>query len=169
MCEPTTMLMIASTVAGGVGSIQQGQAANESAKYSAQVSQMNADMADRAARDALERGKLTEQKQRRENAQLQGAQVAAMAANGVDLSFGSPLDLIVDTAKMGEIDALTIRSNTAREERDIRQQALNYRGQAGADLAAGRSARTAGYLGAAGTVLGGGAKAYGQGKTAGIW
>ena len=162
MCELMTMLTIGSTLMGGLGAIQQGQAASASAKYNARVADMNARMADRAAKDALERGKLEEQKQRQKTAQLMGQQTAAMAANGVDIGFGSPLDLLVDTATLGELDALTIRSNAYREERDIRQQGANYRGQAGMYRAQASSASTGGFLGAMGTFLGGGSRAYGQ-------
>ena len=93
----------------------------------------------------------------------------AMAANGLDLTFGSPLDTLVDTATLGELDALTIRSNAYREERDIRQQGANYRGQAGVDRAAASSALTGGYLNAAGTLLGGGSRAYETGKKSGAF
>lgn len=162
MCELMTMLTIGSTLMGGLGAIQQGQASAASARYNARVADMNARMADRAAKDALERGKLEEQKQRQKTAQLMGQQTAAMAANGVDIGFGSPLDLLVDTATLGELDALTIRSNAYREERDIRQQGANYRGQAGMYRAQASSASTGGFLGAMGTFLGGGSRAYGQ-------
>ena len=165
MCEIMTMLTIGSTIMGGVGAIQQGKAQAASARYSANVAEMNAKLSDRAAKDALERGKLEEQKQRQKTAGLMGQQQAAMAANGVDVTFGSPLDLLVDTATMGELDALTIRSNSYREERDIRQQGANYRGQAAMNRAQASSANTGGYLNAAGTLLGGGAKAYSTYKT----
>lgn len=163
MCvDPLTMMMVGSTIMGGMGQIQQGRANAAAANYNAQVSDMNAKLADRAAKDALERGKVEEQKQRAKTAQIIGQQTAGMAANGLDLSFGSPLDLLVDTATLGEIDALTIRSNTYREERDIRQQGANYRGQAGMYRSQAASASTGGFLGAVGTVLGGGAQAYGN-------
>lgn len=169
MCDLVTALMIGSTVMGGAGAIQQGQATAASAKYNAQVADMNAKLSDRAAKDALERGKLEEQKQRQKTQQVLGAQQAGMAANGVDLTFGSPLDLLVDTAVMGEMDALTIRTNSAREERDIRQQGANYRGQAGMYRAQASSASSGGFLSAMGTVLGGGAQAGTYAKKAGIW
>lgn len=169
MCDLVTALMVGSTLMGGAGAIQQGQATAASAKYNAQVSDMNAKLADRSAKDALERGKLEEQKQRQKTSQVLGAQQAGMAANGVDLTFGSPLDLLVDTAVMGEMDALTIRTNSAREERDIRQQGANYRGQAGMYRAQASSASSGGFLNAMGTVLGGGAQAGAYAKKAGVW
>ena len=169
MCDITTALMIGSTVMGGVGQIQAAKADSAAASYNSKVATMNATLADRAAKDALERGQLEEQKKRAETSQLMGQQRANMAANGVDLSFGSPLDLMVDTAKMGELDALTIRTNTNREERDIRQNANNYRAEAAMNSSTSKSALSGGYLAAAGTVLGGGAKSYAQGTKAGIW
>lgn len=153
------MLMIGSTVMGAAGAIQQGRAANASAKYNAQVADMNAKISERQARDAVERGAMEEQQQRMKTSQIIGKQKAAMAANGVDLKFGSPLDTLVDTATMGELDALTIRANTYREERDIRQQGLNSQSQAGLLRAEGRSAQSGGFMNAFGTVLGGGADA----------
>ncbi|MDK2769919.1 MAG: hypothetical protein KYX69_19650 [Sphingomonas sp.] len=157
-----TILTIGATALGAVGQVQQAQATSAAAKYNAQIGEMNATLADRRAKDAVERGKVEEQRKRQEVAKIKGAQVAAMAANGVDTSFGSPLDTIVDTAVLGELDALTIRTNSYRESYEHSVDAVNKR--AGAQLARSqaKSALTGGYLAAAGTVLTGAGKAYGQ-------
>lgn len=160
MCELTTALTIGSTLIGGAAQIQAGNAQAAASRYNAQVSEMNATLADRAAKDALERGKVEEQKQRMEVAALQGRQRAAIGANGVDMSFGSPLDTLVDTAVMGELDALTIRRNAAREARDYEVQGVNYRADATLSRMNAKASQTGGFLAAAGTVLGGGADAY---------
>ncbi|MGJ5032265.1 virion core protein, T7 gp14 family [Bradyrhizobium sp. HKCCYLS2038] len=166
MCDITMALTIGSTLLGAAGAVQQGQAAAASSRYTAQVSEMNATLADRRARDALERGAVAEQRKRQEAASIVGKQTAAMAANGVDITFGSPLDTLVDTAVAGELDALTIRTNSAREAYDYRVQASNQRANAGLQRSQADSAETGGYLKAAGTILGGAGKAYGQGVTA---
>lgn len=160
MCELTTALIIGSTLVGGYAQIQAGNAQAAAATYNAQVAEMNATLADRAAKDALERGAAEEQRKRMEIAAIQGRQQAAMAANGVDLTFGSPLDTLVDTATLGELDALTIRRNAAREAYDYETQGVTYRADATLSRMNASAARTGGYLNAAGTVLGGGAKAY---------
>lgn len=160
MCDLVTALTIGSTVVGAAGQIQAGNAQAAASRYNAQVAEMNAKMADRAARDAIERGQIEEQNKRREIAAIQGRQQAAMAANGVDLTFGSPLDTLVDTAVLGEIDALTIRRNAAREAYDYEVQGVNYRADATLARMNASSATSGGYMGALGTVLGGGAKAY---------
>lgn len=168
MCDVTMALMIGSTIVGAVGQVQQSQATAAANRYTAQVQNMNARMADRRAQDAIERGQAEEQRKRQEVARLKGAQTAAMAANGVDVTFGSPLDTIVDTAVLGELDALTIRTNSYREAYDQKVDAASKRAGAQLSRMSADSASTGGYLAAAGTVLGGGAKAYGQYKQSSI-
>lgn len=149
--------MIASTLLSGVGQIQQGNAQAAASRYQANVAEMNATLEDRKARDALERGKIAEQEKRRDTARLLGQQQAAYAANGVDLTMGSPLDTIAGSASLGEVDALTIRSNAAREAYDYDMQGANKRAEANLARAQASSAKTGSLLGAGSTLLGGAA------------
>lgn len=164
MCELMTALTIGSTILGAAGAVQSGQAAASSGRYNAAVLEMNATLADRRAKDALERGAIAEQRKRQEVAAIVGKQTAGMAANGVDLSFGSPLDTLIDTATMGEIDALTIRTNSNREAYDYRVQAASGRASATAQRSAADSAEMGGYLKAGATILGGGGQSYARYK-----
>lgn len=165
MCDITTILTIGSTIIGAAGQLQQADASAKSSEYSAKVANMNAELSDRRAKDALARGEAEEQQKRQQVQQVMGQQRAALAANGVDLTFGSPLDTIVDTATLGELDALTIRQNTARESYDYRVQAVNQRAGSTMSTMEAANQRTAGYMGAAGTILGGAGKAYKDYKT----
>jgi len=106
---------------------------------------------------------------RLQTAQLEGRQKAAIAANGIDLSFGSPLDTIVDTAKMGEIDALNVRSNAYREAYGYKVQGTNQLASAKLDRMRADAAVKGGYLDAVGTILGGTGKVYTQGKSLGYF
>jgi hypothetical protein len=174
MCSLTMALTIGSTLLGAVGQVvaaegqaRQMEAQAKAADYNAQVVEMNATLSDRRAKDALERGAKEEQRKRLEVQRILGSQQAAMAANGVDITFGSPLDTLTDTAMLGEIDALTIRTNANRESYDRRVDAVNQRAGATLDRMEAQSARegagytrTAGYLGAFGTVLTGAGKAF---------
>src|SRR5690606_151891 len=93
-------------------------------------------------------GAVEEQAQRRKTAALMGRQRAVQAASGLDITSGSPLSILADTAQLGELDAQTVRANANRE-------AQQYNAQAGLfDMQAG-SQRSAGVLGAMGTALGG--------------
>lgn len=165
MCSLTLGLAIASTAIGAVGTIAQGQAAMNAAKYNAQVAEMNAKISDKKAADALERGRLEEQKKRMEVAGIKGRQLAAMGANNVDVSFGSPLEMINDTAYMGEMDALIVRTNANRESYDYRVQAVNQRAQGQLSLMEGKSKLTGSFLSAFGSAIGGFGDAWGKYQT----
>ncbi len=162
MCDFGLILGAASTVIGAAGAKQEAEASAAASEYNAKVTDMNVRLSERRARDALDRGKLEEQKKRQETAQITGQQRAAMAANGVDLTFGSPLDLLVDTATLGEIDALTIRRNAANEAYDFDVAAANGRAEASLARANAKNTRKGGNLKAFGTLLNGASKTFGD-------
>ncbi len=170
MCGLGMILTLGSTLLSAAGQMQQANATAAAANYNAQIGDMNAKISERRADDAIERGKTAEQQKRQQVALFKGKQHAAMAANGVDLSFGSPLDTLVDTAVMGELDALTIRSNTYREAYDYRVDAANKTAGANLKRMEASNARSGGFIGAMGTVLTGAGKAYQQysGSSSGI-
>lgn len=144
---------VVSGVVGAGGAIMQGQAQAKQAKYQSAVERNNAKIAGWQADDATKRGQIEEQRQRLATARLRGAQRAGMAANGVEIDSGSPLDILMDTQQLGELDALTIRSNAEREAYGFRSQQGNLMAQAGLTQMAGRNAQTAGYISAGSTLL----------------
>ena len=101
------------------------------ARASRNTANANADYADVQARDAIRRGRREESDRRRATRQLVGRQRASLAARGVDITEGSPLEILVSTELMGELDAATIRENAAREAEGHRTVARNYRTEAG--------------------------------------
>lgn len=143
------------TVAGG-GMQALGQ--YESGKANERLMNQNARIADMQADDALDRGRKAEGRHRVDVRRTIGAQRARLAASGVDISAdGSAIDLVADTARMGELDALTIRNNAAREAWGYKTQAVDLR-------ARGKIARMEGKYAAVGTLLSTGGKAYGMGS-----
>lgn len=151
-----------SAVVGAMGSIAQGVAQSKAAKFNAEVADMNARISERRAKDALERGRAEEQKKRFEVAAIKGRQQAAMAANGVDLTFGSPLETMIDTAILGEMDALTIRTNAYRESYEHQVAAANKTAEGDLSRMNAKSALVGGYLGAASSILTGVTDSYGR-------
>lgn len=151
MCDPITMGVIA--VAGGA---MQAKAQKEQGEYEDAVAKNNAIISERAAKDAERRGRNAEDAKRLEVAQLISKQRAQGAANGVDIQGGSMMLMLEDSAMMGELDALTIRSNAANEAYGHRTNAMNQRAQGALSKAAGKNA-------AMGTIL------TTAGKTASIW
>lgn len=148
---------LAATVGSGVlaagGAIKQGRAQKAQDNYQAAVDRNNATIAGWQADDAQRRGHIEEQRQRLATSRLAGAQRAGMASNGVEITSGSPLDVLTDTAMLGELDALTIRSNAEREAYGARVQGSNLMAQSSLTRMAGRNAQTAGYISAAGSLL----------------
>jgi len=123
-------LQIAGVVNGAFGASRQAEATQNAYNYQAAVNRNNAQIAEWQAQDAVTRGAKAEQTQRLKAAQLKGSQRAAFAARGVALDEGSPLAILQDTDYMGEMDALTIRDNAAREAWGHRTQGANYSGDA---------------------------------------
>ncbi len=161
MCEPTTIAIaslgasVLGTAVGAYGQYQAGQAQAGQARYQAQVAENNRVISEQQARDAEMRGQLAENERRRQTGALIGRQRTALAANGVLVDDGSALDITSDTAALGEVDALTLRANAAREAYGYRAQGNNFGAEAGLQRARASSAATAGAVGAGATLLSG--------------
>jgi hypothetical protein len=150
-------MMAVSTVASGAmaayGSIQQGQAQQAAANYSAQVASNNAVIAGYNAKAATDAGTAAVTANQMKVASLEGAERASEASNGVDPNSGSPLDMQVSTAKVGELDSLTISNNAARTAYGYEVQGMSQTAQSALDTAQGANAATAGDIGAATSVM----------------
>lgn len=153
-------LSIASTALSAYGQYQQGQQAEATANYNAKVAERDAQNKEIAATDAVRRGQLAEDQQRQKTRQILASQRVGLAAGGDDLSDISTQSIFGDTAAAGELDALTIRSNAAREAWGLKNDAASSIAQAQGSRIQGSAAANAGTMGAAGTVIGGAAKIY---------
>lgn len=121
-------------------------------KQDAATGETNRRLGEAQANDALLRGTKDEARYRRQIAMVAGQQKADFGARNVAVS-GTPLDLLSDTAKVGEEDALTIRNNAARE-------AWGYRNQASEASRWGANQLNNSRGQAIGTLLTQGSKAY---------
>jgi hypothetical protein len=144
---------VASAAIGAYGAIQSGQAQQAAANYSAQVASNNAVIAGYNAKAATDAGTAAVTANQMKVAALEGAQRASEASSGVDPNSGSPLDLQVSTAKVGELDSLTISNNAARTAYGYEVQGMNQTAQAALDTAQGQNAATAGEIGAVSSVM----------------
>lgn len=122
-----------------VSTYNQGQVAKQTGRN-------NAIMAEYAAQDALRRGEQEAQAVQRKAAQLKGSQRALMAAKGLDLSSGTPADLIDSTDFFAENDANTARFNARKDAWSARAGGANA-------MAQGKAAASQATLAAAGTLL----------------
>ena len=146
---------IAGGVVGGVSSYQQGKAQQAQYNYQAKVNEENARIAQENANVQRQQGIEEARLQRIKAASTIGSQKAAMAANGVDVTQGTSLDVIADTAAMGELDALQTQYNYEAKARGYEAQAGNFQNQANLDVISGKNAYQAGKINAITTGLGG--------------
>ncbi len=154
MCDPVS-LTIAATAVATVGQGYSALVANAQGRGAAAQSRANRDEANRSAADALERGNVDQVRQGRKVSQEMGAQRAALAANGIDLSFGSAADLVGDTAMYGQEDSATLAENTSREARGFQINAANFEAEARSQKKAAGAALVKGAFDIGGTILGG--------------
>jgi hypothetical protein len=152
-----TAVVVVGASATAYSAYSQTRAANAAADYNAKVQERNAQIAEMQAKDATARGKLDEQKQRRQIVATMAAQKNAAAASGFTIDSESVQDNILDTAKYGELDAITVRRNAAMEAWGYRNQGANYSADAQLSQMSKRNATTAGtttFLGSLGASAG---------------
>lgn len=159
MCDPVTLMAIGTGVST-LGTLYSASAASANAKFQAQIARDNAARTTEQMRDAYERGADQERQVRAEGAQVVANTRGALASNNMDLSFGSPLDTILQTSMEIERDAYRARRNTSYEVRDLEIKRSNYLNQANANDAEAANARTAGFIAGVGTALSGASDIY---------
>ena len=146
---------VLSTGLGVIGQIQQGsaQAAAQAnaqamqanaqaaqaaqANYQAQVARNNQEMQRRNAaileqnaHYAEDQGVIAEDRLRQKASQMIGSKRAVLASQGSDINDGSDVDLIADTARAGEFDALATRSDAQHRAYAIRLDAMEAENRA---------------------------------------
>lgn len=127
MCAPMIplALTIASTAIGAYSTYQ-------SNSYAAAVANRNAQQAEIFAKDAVARGEQKADSERRKVGYKVGAQRVGIAASNVDVGSGMGLNIVGDTALLGEMDVQIIRENAGREALGYKNQAANFRMEAAA-------------------------------------
>jgi len=135
MCfEPATMSLVGTAVSGAFSvynAVNQANAQADMSNYNAAVARNNATMAEYQAQDAISRGNTAAEEHSRKVAALVGTQRNSMAARGLDISDGTPLDIMSDSELLGSIDQKTIKNNAEKEAWSARVQSGNYSSQAG--------------------------------------
>lgn len=143
-----TVAGIAGSAIGAVSSYSQGKQQQAMYNYQAQLDNQNAEIARKNAAKERQQGIEESRLQRMKTLQAIGSQQTAMAANGMDVTQGTSLDIIQDTAAMGELDALQIESNYETKALAYDQQANNFANQVNIDRITGKNAYTSGKINA---------------------
>lgn len=136
-----TALQALGVVASAGASVAGGISANNVAQHNAKIAENNATAArQQAAYEAdIQRGR---------QRQIIGAQRAAGAASGLDITQGTPVAVLGDTAKAGEMDILARLYSGESAASAYENDAQNFR-------AGGKAQRTAGFINAGTSLLSG--------------
>lgn len=138
-------LAIAGAAVSAIGAIQKGQADAGAAKYNATIARQNSVV-------ALQQGEAAVQAQNRDARRRLGSMKALYGAAGVEGDTGSPLDVLADSTRMAELDALTTQYN-------YQLKSQGFDDQAALDDSNAKNSRTASYLNATSSLLNSGAGA----------
>lgn len=137
------------------GSVMQGVQGMMAATYESDVAKRNASLEVDRARDSIERGRLEGRDFYRNLGQIKGQQTAALAANGLDLGFGTALTVQQDTAAGGKEDVTNLYRNQLERTRGFEINASNYRAEAAAARQRGRAALVNSFFQAGSSLMGG--------------
>lgn len=127
-------------ILSGVSALSSAKDTRQQASYEAAALRTNAGYAKLQAEDAKSRGATTAMSAVVKARMTVGSQRAALAAQGIDISSGSALDVQENTAQLSELDIMNIKNNAAREAWGYSIQASDYMNQAALTEAAGRNA-----------------------------
>jgi hypothetical protein len=136
----TVMDVVAVAGAGmaAMSAMNASQARADTSGYQAAVERNNRIIADRNKVRILEQGKYEANEYRQRTRGYISDQMVLMAAQGADISYGSNVDLLADTAELGERDAQTIEANAAQMGYEAELE--GYRASQQADLYATQAA-----------------------------
>lgn len=137
-----------------VGGMMGAQNARQEGAFNSGMLKRNAALKEQAAQETIFAGDTSADWQRVRTGQGIGTQRSVQAANGIDVNSGSAAQLQDDTAMIGELDALTIQNNAAREAYGYRIQADQDRMNAAQTLTNAGNKATGSILGGLGSAFG---------------
>lgn len=163
MCLPLLpALAIAGAGLSAAGQVQGGLQANAQGKYESEMAKRNSAL----EIEGYHEDRLAAQDQRRDFWRKVGAtrgqQTAAMAANGIDVGYGTAALIADDTTQLANEDATNLYKNQQQQQRGRLINAQNYTAEAKAARARGKSAMIQSFFGAASTLVGGATQALGM-------
>lgn len=130
MGNPALLLQGGGALTSAIGAFYNSSGQKAALASTAQTAQLNAQLAEQSAQQTLAAGQAQEEQVREHGAQVQGAQRAAFAANGVDVNSGSAAIVQGSTDVQSRVDAMTVRMNAIREAFGQRIQSTNYENEA---------------------------------------
>jgi len=153
MTAVSAVVSAAGTVVGGIGAKNAGDAARDS-KY------FEAGQLEQAAQESRAASQRSMLEKRREGTLLQSKLQARAAASGAGAADPTVVDLGGDIAQRSSYEGLMEVYKGENRARGLEDQAIGSRMSGDAAAAEGKAKRSASFLSAAGTILGGATSAY---------
>lgn len=160
MADPLTLtaVSLATTAMSGAvsayGAYSGGQSQAAMYQYQAQVAAANKQIADQNAAYAKEAGEVSAQQSGMKSRFERGEIIARQGAGGLALGSGSQGRVVTSQLSVGQQDQALIRANAAKQAYGYEVQGMQATAQGALDTAAASNARTAGDIGAFGSILG---------------
>lgn len=165
MSSATTIAAVATAVSAGagiLGSMKAAQGAQYSSQaqanadtYNSEVAANNAALAKQNASMAAAEGNAKVEVEQLATRAKVGGIVANQAASGVNVNSGSALDVRSSARETGELNAINIRADAARQAYGYQTEAAGYTAQSGLDKASATNAKTAGDINAQSSLISG--------------
>lgn len=137
------------------GTIQSSEASSASAKYNSEVATENAAIATKSAQLAGAAGEAQAEQSSLQTRAKVGGIIANQAAGNIDVNSVSALDVQSSARELGELNALTVRSNAAKTAYAYETNSAGDVAQSQLDQFQSQNDITSGEISAGGTVLGG--------------
>lgn len=147
------------SIVGAYGQLESAKAGATSEFANAEIAENNAEIAtQKAAWAGAEGVQQASNLQLKNRAQIGGIE-ANQGASGVEVGTGSNHDVVESAREVGMLDAMTIRSNAARQAYGYQVEAADDRVQANLMRKGAKATIKQGRINAVSTLLGGGASA----------
>lgn len=151
-------LSIGSSLVGGglqaEGQLQSAKAESATAEYNSQVAAQNAQIAGENVNLVGASGTAQVEQQELKNKATYGALVAAQGASGVDVNTGSAKQVQLSQKEVGQLDAMTIQSQAARQAFGYQTQETGFKAESILGKSEAQYAKDAGDIAAGSTLLG---------------
>lgn len=152
MCVP---LAIAAAGVAAAGQLMGGAQAMAQGNYASNVAKANAQTQIEAAHDSVARGQDEASQFYRQVGRTKGDQIAAIAANGIDVGYGSAERVQDDTQRGADADANRMYYNQEQRTKGLYVDANNFVAEAAAQRAKGKAALISSAFSAASSLMGG--------------
>lgn len=159
MAGTAQTLQVGGAVIAAIGAVSSALSTRLALKGAAEIAEINAGMAERAAQQEMSRGQDLVAQVTARAGQVKSAQRVAMAANGIDLGDGTAAEVLTGTDLIKEHDMQTIQANAVRAAWGHRVNATSLTNQArtsraGAESVSPLTAGTSSLLSSAGQIAG---------------